>query len=168
MTQTHGSSLLKYRISYPDGWTVTTATKPWVFGGQGDEAGDPTVDEFHSPGPAAFYVSSQQLPPGMTLPRWIRAYMGGGSSWNPACWPPPATWPTMHIAGHVAKVHGGVSYCNFTEAVTVVDGRAFVFTASPDLERCCNTFDPYLFQALLATVKFPGDATDSPSASPSG
>ena len=46
MTQTHASSLLRYQINYPAGWTLfSEATKPWVFGGQGDEFGDRTVDD---------------------------------------------------------------------------------------------------------------------------
>ena len=168
MTQTHASSFLRYQISYPAGWTLySEATKPWVFGGKGDEAGDPTVDEFHAPGPAAFYVSSTKIPPGMTLRQWVRAYMGPGPSSFPACWPPPALWEATDIAGHPARVHGGSATCNFTEAVTVVDGRGYVFTATPNRKRCCDSIDPALFAAFLATIRFPGDAAVTPSATPS-
>jgi hypothetical protein len=161
MTQTYTSAMLRYGISYPDGWTLTEATEPWVFGGEGDEVGDGTVDEFRSPGPSAFFVSSQEIPAGMTLGQWIPTYTGGGPYPNLACWPPPKTWEAIEIAGHPAKEHGGESTCNFTEAVTVADGRAYVFTATPNVEECCGTFDPELFDAFLASVSIPGDAAAS-------
>jgi len=168
MTQTHTSSFLRYQMSYPAGWTLySEATKRWVFGGEGDEFGDRTVDEFHAPGPAAFAVSSQEIPPGMTLRQWVRAYMGPGPSANPTCWPPPASWETTDIAGHTAKVHGGSVSCNFREAVTIVGGRAYVFSGLANRKRCCDYFDPGLFDAFLATIRFPGAAAVTPSASSS-
>jgi len=158
--------MLRYQISYPDGWTLTMATEPWLFGGEGDEVGDHTVDEFRSSGPAGFFVSSQDIPAGMTLHQWLPTYAGEGPYPNPTCWPPPKTWKTVDVAGHPAREHGAVTLCNFTEAVAVVDGRAYVFTATPNIEECCGTFDPKLFEAFLATVRFPGDA-GAPAASPS-
>jgi hypothetical protein len=159
--------MLKYRISYPAGWTLTKATKRWVFGGTGGEPASSMVDEFHSTGKPYFYVASQQLPTGMTLLQWIRAYEHdrGPPYLNTQCWAAPGKWTTTHVAGHLAKEHGGY-YCDFTEVVTVVDGRAYVFRGSPNYQRCCTFFDQTLFQALMASVTFPSGASGTPSTSP--
>ena len=154
MTQTHTSRLLRYEMSYPAIWTLKAATRPWLFGKSGDESG-PTVDEYHSPGPQAILVSSQKLPPKMTDQAWRRSYAGNGTP--TACWPSLAQWPTTKIAGHTAWLHGA-GWCNFIEAVTVVNGRAYVFTGSGG-PKCCHRFDQGEFESFLATVRFPDNGT---------
>jgi hypothetical protein len=156
LTQTHTSSRLQYQMSYPAGWTLKAATRPWVYGKAGGERGDSNVDEYDSRGASAIVVSSQKLPSGVTGEQWLRAYDANAEAG--ACWPPLAQWPTTKIAGHTAWMHGGGSYCNFVEAVTVVNGRAYVFTGSAS-PHCCHRFDQGEFRSFLATVKFPGDGT---------
>jgi hypothetical protein len=156
MTKTHVSHRLHYQMSYPSGWTLKSATQTSVHGQQGGGRGDPTVDEYDSPGPAAVVVSSEKLPAGMTGQQWLRAYATGGPP--TACWPPAAQWGKLKIAGHTARLHGGLVWCNFIEAVTVADGRGYVFTGSPSTH-CCHTFSQDTLMAFLATVRFPGDGT---------
>jgi hypothetical protein len=156
LAKTHTSRLLQYQMSYPAGWTLKSATRPWRFGGPGGERGDSNVDEYDSPGPSAIVVASQKLPTGMTGLQWLHAYDDNADAG--ACWPPIAQWPTTKIAGHTAWMHGGLSYCNFIEAVTVVNGRAYVFTGSASTQ-CCHRFDQGTFSTFLTTVKFPGDGS---------
>jgi hypothetical protein len=153
--RTHTSGLLRYQMDYPAGWRLTRACSQWRFGHDGDEAGDGTTDVYRSPR-ESFVVSSQAIPAGMTLAEWLPTYAGGKGS-NPTCWPPPTSWPTTRIAGHPARLHGEDLYCNFTEAVTVVGDRAYVFTGMAG-KKCCHVFDMARFTAFLASVTFPADA----------
>ena len=149
-----------YTIKYPPGWTVTAATRPWPFGSEGDHEGDATADTFRSPSSSGLVVSSQALPAGMTEDQWFAAYLTGASPVHPECNPARAEWEPITIAGHAAGVHGGLAQCSFTEAIAIVAGRAYVFTAYPYLDAPSSViFDRALLDALLATVVFhPEDA----------
>jgi hypothetical protein len=151
-TNSNSSGLLQYQMSYPARWTLKSATSSWL-GGPRSARGGSNVDEYHSPGPSAMIVSSQEVPAGMTDRQWLREYNTSGETGT--CWPPIAQWQTTKIAGHTAWMHGGLSWCNFIEAVTFVNGRAYVFTGSGS-SHCCRRFDQGLFMDFLATVKFPG------------
>jgi hypothetical protein len=155
MKKTYTSPLLKYQMSYPARWTLKSATHPWLGGPRGDRAGRHS-DEYDSPGRKAFLVTSQQVPAGMTDRQWFQEYDTSGETGT--CWPPIAQWQTTTIAGHTAWLHGGTSWCDFIEAVTFVNGRAYVFTGSGGAQ-CCHRFDQGEFESFLATVKFPGDET---------
>jgi hypothetical protein len=148
-----------YAIKYPATWTATAATAPWVFGEDGDVPGDATTDLFRSPATAGLVVSSQALLAGMTEEDWFAAYLQDPGI-HPECFPPRADWEPITIGGQPAGVHGGLAACLFTEAVAVVDGRAYVFTAYPNLEVSVRSvFDRALFDLFLSTVEFhPGDA----------
>jgi hypothetical protein len=165
MTQEHTSTLIGYRMKYPEGWTVRPATRPWIYGKEGDEGGDGTTDVFRAPGPERFLVSSQALPGGMSDRAWLRYYTAGGRSTNPQCWPPLDAWPTMTIAGQTAYVHGQDANCNFTEAIAIVDGRAYVFTGFPSTKDCCSLFDQDLFDAFVSTITFTPESAGVSSSS---
>jgi hypothetical protein len=154
--RTRSSSLLRYRISYPAGWHLCKATSAWVFTGSVFRPAVAQSDVYRSPGRQAFLVSSQKLPRGMSSRQWLRSYVGDGVDTSSTCWPAPADWPTTRMAGHVAYLHGEDLFCDFTEAVTFVDGRAYVFTGSAG-NPCCRVFDMTRFKAFLATVRFPSD-----------
>lgn len=149
-----------YSIRYPAAWTATAATKPWPFGEDGDVPADGTTDLFRSPATAGFVVSSQALPSGMTETHWFAAYLENPGL-HPECFPPRSEWEEVTIGGQSGGVHGGLAACRFTEAVAVVEGRAYVFTAYPNMEVGIRAiFDRTLFDAFLASVVFhPEDAT---------
>jgi hypothetical protein len=115
------------------------------------------MDDYEAPGRPAFVVSSQEIPAGMTLARWIPTYMRGQPP--SACWPAPKDWPRLRIAGHPARLRGNSPQCSdATEAVTVVGHTAYVFTGYTNAS-CCQLFNMALFKAFLASVKFPADAS---------
>ena len=159
-----------YELAYPPDWTVTAAVQPWIFGRDGDEPGGPTVDQFQSPGDAAFVVSSQAIPKGTTDDAWYAAYLGsaGAAATHPECFPPHGRWEPIKIDGHAGGVHGGLSGCNFTEAVAIVSGRAYVFTAYANVRApSSDTFDRTLFDTLLSTIRFhPEAVNDTPGVDP--
>jgi hypothetical protein len=100
-------------------------------------------------------VSSQALPAGMTEDKWFAAYLTGASPLHPECNPARAQWEPITIAGYAAGVHGGLTQCSFTEAVAIVGGRAYVFTAYPNLDApSAAIFNRALFDAFLVTVAF--------------
>jgi hypothetical protein len=155
LTEDFTSTQHGYTIKYPPHWTVMAATKPWPFGSEGDHADDATADTFRSPSSSGLVVSSQALPAGMTEDKWFAAYLTGTSPLHPECNPARAQWEPITIAGVDAGVHGGLQGCSFTEAVAVVAGRAYVFTAYPNLDAPSGViFNRALLDALLATVVF--------------
>jgi hypothetical protein len=161
VTRTHSSSRLRYQLEYPAGWRLTKACRPWRFGEPGDQSVPGTTDVYQSPGRPAFVVSSEAIPAGMTLARWLPTYVPAGPP-MPPCWPAPRDWARLRIAGHPARLRGQNVYCNATEAVTVVGRRAYVFTGYPNGHGCC-LFDQARFNAFLASVAFPSDTASKAS-----
>ena len=103
------------------------------------------MDDFlpPSPDPGEFTVVSQPIPATMTQDAWFAKYLLGG--FTNGCFPPRAQWESISITGHPAGLHGGMAQCNFTEAITIVDGRAYIFTASPNktnLNKARSTIAP--------------------------
>jgi hypothetical protein len=152
-TRTHTSKLLQYQIDYPAGWRLTTACRPWRYGELGDQDIPGTMDTYQSPGRPAFVVTSQRIPARMSVAKYLPVYMNGQPT-DPFCWPDPPRWPVLHIAGHVARLRGHSTYCDVTEAVTVVGDRAYVFDGDTNRHGCC-LFNQARFDAFLASVKFP-------------
>jgi hypothetical protein len=151
--QTYTSHVLGYQMSYPQGWTlVDRATKPWVHGHDSDKERTGTIDRFTSPQQAEFTVSSQAVPPGWTEQEWLQNYIGDLFESFPRCWPKAILWPKVTIDGQTARLHGKDPFCNFTEAVAIAGGRAYVFRASPG-PTCCSMFDPALWDAFISSVK---------------
>jgi len=155
-TRTQTSRLLRYQMDYPAGWRLETACRPWHFGEPGDQSVPGAMDVYQSPGRPAFVVSSQRIPAGMTVAKYLPTYMRGQPP-NEFCWPEPRRWPVLHIAGHVARLRGQNTFCNVTEAVTVVGDRAYVFTGYTNRHGCC-LFNQARFDAFLASVTFPPTA----------
>jgi hypothetical protein len=161
-SQTYTSSVLGYQMSYPQGWTlVNQATKPWVHGHDSDKERKGTIDRYLSPEEAEFTVSSQAVPPGMTAEDWLHDYIGSNSLFFPRCWPRLFLWPKVTIDGQTARLHGKDPFCNFTEAVAIAGGRAYVFRASPG-PTCCSMFDPALWDAFISSVKLKPELVSKP------
>ena len=166
--QTFASVRHGYLVRLPADWSLKAATSAWAFGTDGDTADSPTSDVATAPGAAElqFVVSSQALPPGMSEDGWFTNYLTGTESMPADCFPPRAEWEPVIIDGHPAGLHGGLAGCNFTEAVAIIAGRAYVFTGYPSSSAGAGlVFDRALFDAILATVTVdPAAADDSPAA----
>jgi hypothetical protein len=151
-----------YRTRYPSDWTAKEATQPWLFGQAGDEPNDATVDRFDAPNPAAaLVVSSQAIPQGTTETEWWAVYLATMAEQPAGCSPPRDRWEPIMISGQPAWVHGGFARCNYTEAVAIVNHRAYVFTAYADVRAASGrVFDRRLFDAFLASVRFQPQAAN--------
>jgi hypothetical protein len=156
---------------FPSDWAVTAATEPWIWRPNDPGATDHATDRAVAPNRAAFIIASQLIPAGMDDGTWWADFLAPGPQGNPAeCF--PATqggFRTVSIEGRTAFVHGGLAPCNFTEAIVLVGGRAYVLTAFVNIDVVSGrVFDEALFNAWLSTVHFdPASADDTPVASPS-
>jgi hypothetical protein len=140
-----------YEMAYPDGWTVTPASRAWS-GSLG--ASDPGVsDVFRSSDHAAVDVASQPLPPGWTEARWFSEFLPPAAETAvPRCFPPREQWESVTMAGHAAGLHGGDFGCSFTQAVAIIDRTAYVVTAMPDEGQVSSAvFDAGLLRRMLAS-----------------
>jgi hypothetical protein len=159
LTRTFVSPVHGYTMSYPQSWTVVPATRPWRHGTDGGDIA--VVDRFESPGRPVVDVASQPLPPGWTDAQWFADFLPSpGDVAEPQCFPPRAQWESLTIDGHAAGWHGGDFGCSFTQAVVIVDHRAYVFTAMPDPTAVSTAvFDAGLLRDMLASVRLhPQDA----------
>ena len=138
-------------LKYPRGWIVAAATEPWTFG---TDQGSGNVDTLTSPSGEAFAVTSQVLPGGMTEADWFAAYLTGVPP-HPECFPQRSEWTPVTIDGIKGGLHGGLPICEFTEAVVILQRRAYVFTGGFTTRRK-DVFSRPLFDALLATVRLGG------------
>ncbi len=152
LANTFTSPVYGYRIAYPARWHVTPAARPWTYG---SEATDSRVDVFRSPGNEVVTVTSQRLPAGVTAARWSAAYLPApGDTPRPECFPRPEAWQPVTMDGLAAGVYGGEFGCNFTNAVLVTAGRAYVLHATPDADHVSTAiFDRGLFDAFLASIR---------------
>ena len=153
-----------YSIRHPVAWTVAAATAPWPYP-PGADYPKGAIDEFlpAPPDPGDFVVTSQAIPAGVSDDAWFTAYIQ--DPFRNGCFPARAQWQSITIGGHAAGVHGDMTQCNFTEAVAIVGGRAYVFTATPNKTTISGVIYPRnLFDALLSTVVFePQKANDTPA-----
>lgn len=167
MTQHFTSARHGYRISYPTSWTVKPATAPWPGGASAAPPPDPMLDVFTDPADPArsFVIVSQPLATGVTPDAWLATYEASAPSMPADCWPPPAQMERSTIAGQPVWIHGGLSICGFTEAVTFAGGRVYELTSY--FPQNGRPLPRDLFDALVKTVTFdPAAADDSPAQSP--
>jgi hypothetical protein len=140
-----------YAMAYPDGWTVTPASRAW----SGSlEASDPGVsDVFRSSGHAAVAVASQRLPLGWTEARWFSEFLPPAAQTAvPRCFPPREKWESVTMGTHPAGLHGGDFGCSFTQVVAIIDRTAYVVTAMPEEGQVTSAvFDAGLLRRMLGT-----------------
>jgi hypothetical protein len=141
-----------YTVRYPDAWTVTTATEPWLAGAS-EFWDDPNGDRIES-ADAGFRGGSQKLAAGQTADAWLTVYLGSG---------PPVQCGTVEqipLGGTKATIDlngcrgqgrlGGRVY----DVALVTGGRGYNFTME-------GAVDHAFLLAMLATVEFdPSSATD--------
>ena len=167
---TFGSPRFGVSFKVPPGWTTTAASAPWIW--QPHDPGPAVADTVRASDNAGFTVASEKIPAGMTDDAWWADYLSVDTSTLPAgCFPKTKSgYRVTTVDGHPAYVHGEVAACNFSEAIVLVGGRAYELDAQPNLDTVVGkVFDPALFDAWLATVKFDparADDTPVPTASP--
>ena len=153
-----------YSVKVPSERSAHPGTAPWPFP-PGVDYPPNAVDEFLPvpPDPGNFTAISQAIPGGATEDQWLTEY--DQDLFHNGCFDPPSTWEAIDVAGHAGRAHGGMTQCNFTEAVVIVGGRAYVFTVSPNKTALSGlVYDRALFNALLSTVVFaPETADDTPA-----
>lgn len=160
-------STLGASFRIPPGWTDSPAAAPWEWQRSGGAALNliaPAID----PERAALYIASQRMPADMTPTEWWASYLRADTGGMPAaCFPTSqGGYRTMAVDGQTAYVHGGLATCSFTEAIVLVGGRAYQVTAFASVDRSTGVFDPALFEAFLATVRFePASAGETPPSS---
>ena len=155
-----------FSLRHPADWTVRHATAPWVYGDPVDHdlPGDPATDELDLPDGAVFWLASLAIPASVGSEGWWAQYATTDGGDTP-CWPPLSEWQPIAIGDLVGAWHGGHPLCHFTEAVVVVDGRAYAFAAGGGPN---GVVDIDLFKAVLSTVVIDaGAAKDEPAPSPS-
>jgi hypothetical protein len=157
-------------VRFPAGWTIEPATAPWIWQAQDPGPSDNAIDRAIGPASQAFFISSQRLPDGKTEAAWWADYLAADTiGMPPGCFPPKLSGYTeVVVAGELGYLHGGLSGCNFTEAIVIVDGRAYQLTAYVDYRAPTpGVFDRPLFDAWLSTVVFEPTAADDSSVAPS-
>jgi len=171
LSQSFNSPQYRYTISFPAGWTVTAATRPWVHEVPFGSGFDLVFDALAAPVPKDFgltsshqvvngtiMIASLAVPPDETDGRWLQTHPG---SWIPRpafgfdrlCYPRSYTaYQLTAIDGHPAWINP--STCNWSEAAVIVGHRAFVFIAFPGYDKSSTYFDRTLFERILGTVHF--------------
>ncbi len=157
---------LNYKV--PPGWSTQAATAPWIW--KAHDPGPTSVDQTVDAQRQGFQVASEKIPAGMTSDQWWADYLSVDTSSMPfGCFPSKVSdYRISTVDGQTAYVHGEKVACNFSEAIVLVDGRAYQLEAQPNVDTVVGrVFDPALFEAWLSTVRFdPVHADDSPVASP--
>jgi hypothetical protein len=167
--QTFTSSIHGISVAHPSVWTVNPASAAWD-GKQFPEPPSPMLDVLTGPDDSAFAILSSAIPVGTRHEDWVAAYRQPYLAINPAeCWPPVAEMEQITVDGQTAWLHGGVGFCGFTEAVTFLEGRAYILTAYQDpTMQTYPIFDRQLFDAFLSGVRLdPAAAAPGPSEPPS-
>lgn len=150
-----------YTARYPGDWVLTLATAPATLS---DLTGavDAVFDHVKTSGPADEILGvSTKLPSGMSEADWIAAYRQPVvDTFGASCFPPPDQWKPVTVDGHVGGLYVG---CNYVEATTFVDGRAYIFTLARPLGFAATPATEDLLRAFLSTVTVdPAAADDSP------
>ena len=153
LTETYTSAEHHFQISYPDGWHVKAATKPWKYGNwEPTQAG--IADVLRAPDGSGWNITSQVMPARLSDQQWLQQYTAPNPGSPNACFPRYSGYQRIVVDGHPGGVHGGVSPCNFTEAVVIAGNRAYQITASPALDFASSAvYNRALFNQILATVR---------------
>ena len=155
-----------FTLRYPTDWTARHATAPWTYGSAVDHdmPADPATDELDMPDGGVFWMASRAIPTTTTGDQWWADYARSDGPVRP-CWPALSDWQPIAFGDLVGAYHGGLQECGFTEAIIVVDGRAYAFAAGgPDR----GIVDLATFKAVLSTVTLdPAAADDTLVAIPS-
>jgi hypothetical protein len=120
-----------------------------------------TSDLLEAPdGSKLFAAYGMVIPEAMTSDAFLEAYRTRHVRWDLDCFPPSSMWEHVQIDGHIA---GLVDVCDYTDAIVIVDRRAYIFSGYNDLAS-----DRELFDLILSTVRLdPAAADPSFAASPS-
>jgi hypothetical protein len=151
-----------YSARYPGDWALTPATAPATLA---DLTGAVAAvfDHFKTSGAPAdeFLGVSTKLPSGMSEADWIAAYRQPVvDTYGASCFPPPDQWKPVTVDGHIGGLYVG---CNYVEATTFVDGRAYIFTLGRPLGFPATAATEDLLRAFLSTVTVdPAAADDTP------
>ncbi len=163
--QTFESNLYGLTMSRPVDWRVTPASIPEGLVDDPDTVFGQSLDRLTArDGTATFAAFSLAIPDGMTADAFIEAYRAPDvEAHGIECFPPPPTWESMLIDGHIAWL---VQRCGTTDAIVVADHRAYSFTGYGLLS---GSSYRRMFDAFLSTVRLePGRAVNAwPVASPS-
>lgn len=72
------------------------------------------------------------------------------------CYPAPKDWARVVIGGHTGGLLGRVSWCGFTEGVTVVGQRAFLIRGVVDPETLTvDSFDMGVLSPMFDSFAVP-------------
>ena len=159
-----------YSMCIPPDWTVTSGAVPWLpITSDPDATGAEDIFVAPAPDTSRLNVTSALLPAGMSEDQWLASYVANlPPGWPKECWPDPPNWGRVTVDGYPGAIHGGMSDCNFTEALVFVDGRLYEIAVTPNPNSLTSkVFDWGQFYAFLDTVKLdPAAADDSPATSP--
>jgi hypothetical protein len=162
-----------YSAGFPTDWATTPASAPWTLAtiATDDEA---RFDHFAPKDGLLIQGSlwrsvditaaSMAMPAGMTEEQWLDTYRPPSIDRSPAgpsgCVKPWSEWTAVSIDGHPGWLDVA---CQFAEATTFFNGRAYVFTLYVGgIDQSMED----LFTAFLGTVHLdPGSAVDAPAAS---
>ena len=154
MQQTFFSERYGYTVSYPAGWSSSSAAQTWwppdwKAGGSPGEPFDVMAVQDETLG---LRVASAPLPEGLpNVNDWIDEYLTFG---DPNCVPPRERQESISIDGAPGRLRDA---CREIEATVVVDGRVYMFTLFlwNDVVNGRELFD-----AIAATIDLrPEDAT---------
>jgi hypothetical protein len=172
LAATFVSAIHGYSISYPAGWSVRPATKPWLtgFAAQSDQAIEDETDHFVATTRDTLRVTSLAIPAGQTFDAWLVDYRNSliDAGVGPES---PETWAKVNIGGQPGLWWGGSTEYDPPGggAVVAVGGRAYVFRAQTLVNPFNNQpdtrgyLDPDQFVLMLATVHFdPASAIGAP------
>jgi hypothetical protein len=159
LATTFTSPLNHYSISMPAGWSVQPATKRWAYPSPGPETPAQGIDILRDPKPTGIAVgtpgwgiSAQVIPAQMSDDQWLQWYARSLGT-TTTCNPPYSAYQPIVIDGHPGAVHGGLTGCNFTEAVVVANHVGYIIGAYPNLDSHTDQVYPAdLFEAMLRTI----------------
>ena len=154
-----------YSARYPADWALTPATAPATLANL-TGAVAAVFDHFKSSGAPAdeFLGVSTKLPSGISEADWIAAYRKPVvDAYGASCFPPPDQWKPVTLDGHKGGLYIG---CNYVEATTFVDGRAYIFTLGRPLGFPATAATEDLLRAFLSTVTVDPAAADDTPATP--
>jgi hypothetical protein len=133
LTHTFTSSVNRYSIAYPDGWTVKPATQVFRWGSP-LSIHDPTVDVFAPPdGRTAFYITSMAIPGGVTEEQWHLTQVQLRPDPTYVCPPVVDDRPglTVHVGGVVGSASVGCGGIAYLTPIMNYRGYEFLLFPSP-------------------------------------
>jgi len=145
------SALHAYSVHPPDGWSVSHGRTSWALGA--DPRADGVPDVYRSPTHQEILISSQPLPPGLTLAQWYTRYLPKPGQ-RPECYGEPSGWQQVTVDGAAGGLFGRAFWCNFTEVVVTAGGRVYDIRAVPDYTTFTDqVFDQPLLDEFLSTMR---------------